>query len=45
MSEHEVNTLIELMEIFTNADEETRSKILEFSQTLIERPDLLNLAS
>lgn len=45
MSEHDVNTLTELIEIFASADEETRSKILEFSQRLIERPDLLNLAS
>ena len=45
MSEHEVKTLIELMEIFATANEETRIKILEFSQNLIEHPDPLNLVS
>lgn len=40
MTEHEIETLKELMDIFSNANEETRTKILEFSQTLIENPDL-----
>ena len=45
MSEHELNTLQELIEIFATSDEETRTKILEFSQKLIEHPDLLCRAS
>ena len=42
MSEHEVDTLCELLQIFSSADEENRTKILEFSQKLIEHPDLVN---
>lgn len=45
MSDHEVNTIIELIKIFANASEETRADLLEFSQMLIENPDLSSLAS
>ena len=45
MSEHEINTIIELLKIFAEADEETRAKILEFSQKLIEHPDRLSLTA
>ena len=45
MSEHDVNTIVELIRIFAMADEETRNEILAFGQKLIEHPDLLNQAS
>lgn len=40
MSEHEVNVMCELLQIFASVGEEDRTKILEFSQNLIEHPDL-----
>ena len=39
MTDKDIKVIAELMEIFASSDEETRTKILEFSQTLIEHPD------
>lgn len=45
MSDKDVDVIVELLQIFASVDEEKRTKILEFSQTLIEHPDLEGLTS
>ena len=45
MSEKDIEIMIELLEIFANSDEETRAKILENAQILIEKPDRPNQVS
>ena len=40
MSDHEVNVMCELLQIFAVVGEEDRTRILDFAQNLIEHPDL-----
>lgn len=40
MSEHEVNVMCELLQIFVTVNEDDRTRILDFAQNLIEHPDL-----
>ena len=45
MSDKDIDIMIELLQIFACADEETRLKILKTSQILAEKPDHQNQVS
>ena len=40
MSDHEIDTIKELLQIFASCDEDERAIILSYAQKLIEHPDL-----